>query len=72
MREPPAPLKPGLALRIYEFFWDNPTEELTCADICVKFSANVRTMESALRRLARHGSIESVHVVRAKGKGRAE
>jgi hypothetical protein len=53
------------------FFRDNPDEELTMADLMVKFSASESAIYSAVTRLAKRRELESVHVIRRPEKGRA-
>ena len=62
----------SLAARVLEFFEANPDEELTRADMKVKFSAGESNLSTALSEL--RDQVESVHIVRlrTKGMGRAE
>jgi len=57
----------GVAGRIAEYFERNPEEELTEADLCVKFSITRQTSRSVISALKNQGFIvvEKVTVVRA-------
>lgn len=57
----------GVALRLLEFYRNNPTEELTFRHIMVKYGCTLWTARKAVYQLERDGQIESVHIIRAKG-----
>lgn len=61
----------GLPARLLAFFMANPDEELSFADICAKFDVGISNARYAVDALGRDGHVESVHVVRLNGKGRA-
>lgn len=59
----------GVQRRLEEFFGANPQEELTYADIVVKFGGTYRSAHSAVARLQARGELESVHVIRLRANG---
>lgn len=58
----------SLAAKLRLYFAENPGEELTYADIAVKFDTTVRNARTTVGRLKALGLVESIHVVRAKQK----
>lgn len=56
----------GLIHRVQGFFEANHDEELSHADVRLKFGAGKRNAENAVARLVRDGVIESVHVIRRR------
>ena len=58
----------SLAARLMRFFNENPGEELTYADIEVKFGVTYHNVSSTVNRLKQLGQLDSVHVVRLKPK----
>lgn len=55
----------SLSKRIRKFFAINPGEELTRADMAVKFEVSERSIEDSLRVLKAEGAIVRVLVFRA-------
>jgi hypothetical protein len=55
---------PGVYRRLIAFFEANPDEELTRADIIVKFDASTKNVDAALSRARLERRIESVHAYR--------
>ena len=57
--------------RIELYFRNNPSEELSYADIAVKFGVSVGYARTAVLRAAEEvGKLESVHVVRLRASAR--
>ena len=50
--------------RMIRFFEDNPDEELTISDACIKFGVTRRSMASRLWELRQRGIVETVTVIR--------
>lgn len=67
MEERKAAKATGLRGRLLAFFAENPTEELTIPDICTKFGAHPRNVESTLTRMRNYGELEPAHVWRKRG-----
>ncbi len=59
----------GIRARVEAFFLANPDEELTFAQLFVKFDANEYTARQIVEQLCRSGQLESVHVIRLRAKG---
>jgi hypothetical protein len=57
--------------RFERFFAENPDEEMTYADICVKFDVTTLRARELVKTAKSRLAIESVHVVRLAAKGRA-
>ena len=55
-----------------KFFADNPDEELTYPMLMAKFDCTYDAAHNAVKVLARHGEIESVHVIRTRAKGQGK
>ena len=55
--------------RLAAFFVDQPDEELSIADIPVKFGCSSWTAHDAVRRLCAERKLESVRIVRCRTKG---
>ena len=65
-------LRPNSASqRVRRFFRDNPDEELTYAQMMVKFSISQDRVYELVKLMRHEGLIEAVHVVRCVAKGRA-
>jgi hypothetical protein len=47
----------GVGARLLRFFADNPHEELTMADMQLKFGCGSQTLRSAIRNLRRDGAV---------------
>ena len=54
---------------IEQFFTENPDEELTLADMRVKFDISAVNAKEAVRRAKARIGLESMHVVRLRAKG---
>ena len=64
-RFPKGILRPGfLPARLMAFFTTNPDEELTHADILVKFGATKCSAKQAVRTLKLRQEIETAYVIR--------
>lgn len=57
--------------RVRQFYIDNPTEELTHAQLATKFGCTLKQANYATQYLAGVGLLESVHIVRRPQMGRA-
>jgi len=63
----------SVAQRVARFFRDNPDEELTYADLAVKFpEVALGTLRDIVKKLSARGEVESVHVIRNPAKGRMQ
>jgi hypothetical protein len=51
------PTRKGLRGKLLTFFAENPQEELTPADVIVKFDAHPRTVHNTLSRMAYAGEL---------------
>jgi hypothetical protein len=54
----------SLEIRLYEFFEENPTEELSYADIVTKFDVSLRAAYGAVERCK---AVEVLKVIRKRG-----
>lgn len=61
----------SLQNRIRQFFAANPGEELSYADMAVKFDCTLGSARNAVRELRDLGELESLHLIRAKAKAAA-
>lgn len=60
----------GVRERIKAYFEANPDEELSRADMALKFSVSVKTVDIALQQLRTMGMLEPVHAWRRPAKAR--
>lgn len=56
----------GIWRRIYDYFEANPDEELSRADMIVKFGASAQAIDLYLQQMREEGYLESVHVYRRR------
>lgn len=61
----------SVAYRLREFFAENPDEELDYAGVRAKFNCSDGAARCAVMKLTKRGVLESAHVIRLPGKGRA-
>lgn len=61
-----------LKSRLTTFFADNPDEELTYAILVQKFDIGMEHARAVVQSLCVDGTLESVHVIRARTKGIAK
>jgi transcriptional regulator GlxA family with amidase domain len=61
---PRGPQRNSLLGRIVAFYQNNPDEELTYADMAVKFGVDERTVQSRVSDGVRAGYLERTYVVR--------
>lgn len=61
----------GVAPNLWAWLQANPDEELTPAQVAIRFDCSMKAAYEAVRFLQRSGKdVESVHVVRLSAKGR--
>ena len=67
-----ARVKTSMTDRVRQFIENNPSEELTYADMRVKFDLTKTQAWRVVANLLKEGVVEAVTVVRNRAKGRSE